>query len=615
MKKSFFGIKSKLIVGFLAITIVLFATVAVNLYFIIQTKNFSENVIKYRLPVFSHLVDLDNEILVAENTLQSWLITHDNKYQDHFKTIWNNIEKTVFILDEAIQSHSLKSDFSTWNQIKSNLNELKNLQSKLINSSNSTQASADFVTKILPVSTQLQDLLNTINSKSINKDGIIDIQSKELQEQSQTILVDLNSLYTFEYVMLIVGVILSIAIASVTANKIVPPLKKAILIANKISSGERKIKVEVNSNDEIGELLFAIQTMLSAIVESEKKLAHNEKNTRDLLNKIVKSANQFSAHSSKVASGDLRQKLDVDPENQDVMNQLGNDLNKMTENLATITKEITKVCQHMVTTVEEVRHAVDIQSSGASEQASSINEITASLSEIEKSSSQTIEKAKALGESAERTRETGQQGLTAVDQSVVGMKSVRDKVQIIAQTILDLSSQTQQVGEITSVVNNLAQQSKMLALNASIEAAKAGEAGKGFSVVAIEVKNLAEQSEQATTQVQKILEDIRKATEKAVMVTEEGTKGVDAGTNLVEQTGDIIRNLNDVIHETTIATQQIESAVRQESAGIEQITAGMNEINQVTTSFVESVKQTTEAISNLSDIARNLKSYIDAYKL
>src|SRR6476469_851314 len=121
------------------------------------------------------------------------------------------------------------------------------------------------------------------------------------------------------------------------------------------------------------------------------------------------------------------------------------------------------------------------------------------------------------------------------------MKSVRDKVQIIAQTILDLSKQTQQIGEITSVVNNIALQSKMLALNASIEAAKAGEAGKGFAVVASEVKNLAEQSEQSTTQVQKILEDIRHGTEKAVIVTEEGSKGVAEGTTIVKQMGEIMQ--------------------------------------------------------------------------
>lgn len=331
--------------------------------------------------------------------------------------------------------------------------------------------------------------------------------------------------------------------------------------------------------------------------------------TRGIINYI----NIFRHHSNKVANGDLTQRISIS--SKDEMGQLGNDLNAMTENLSTITRQITDACHHMVTTIEEVKHSVDVQSAGASEQASSINEITSSLEEIEKSSNQTIEKAKTLGEVAERTREKGQLGLDAVVQSVNGMKSVRDKVQVIAQTILDLSKQTQQVGEITAVVNSLAQQSKMLALNASIEAVKAGDAGKGFAVVAAEVKNLAEQSEQSTAQVQKILEDIRHATEKAVMVTEEGTKGVDVGTHLVEQTGDVVRSLSEVIHETTIASQQIQAAIRQEGVGIEQITAGMNEINQVTASFVESVKQTTEAIDNLVTLVKSLKEYVDVYKI
>jgi methyl-accepting chemotaxis protein len=328
---------------------------------------------------------------------------------------------------------------------------------------------------------------------------------------------------------------------------------------------------------------------------------------------IINHVNIIRQHSNKIASGDLTQRIEV--LSSDEMGQLSQDLNVMTESLVKITKLITEASHSMVSSLSEVRQSASFQSSGASQQATSINEITASLEEIEKSSAQTNEKAKALGETAERTRAKGQQGLEAIEQSINGMKVVRDKVQIIAQTILDLSNQTQQVGEITSAVNNLAQQSKMLALNASIEAVKAGEAGKGFSVVATEVKNLAEQSEQSTIQVQKILENIRHTAEKAVMVTEEGTKGVDVGTNLVEQTGEIVKSLTEVIYETTIATQQIEAAIRQESVGIEQITIGMNEINQVTASFVASTKQTMEAIENLSVIAKNIKEYIDIYKV
>lgn len=328
---------------------------------------------------------------------------------------------------------------------------------------------------------------------------------------------------------------------------------------------------------------------------------------------ILHYINIFRSQSKRIASGDLTKRVAVS--SHDEMGMLGEDLNNMTERLSNINKQITESCHNMVSMLTEVKHAVDSQSAGASEQASSINQITASLEEIEKSAAQTMQKAKALGEVAERTRTKGELGLDAVEQSINGMKNVRNKVQTIAQTILDLSNQTQQVGEITAAVNTLAQQSKMLALNASIEAAKAGEAGKGFAVVAAEVKNLAEQSEQSTTQVQKILEDIRHATEKAVMAMEEGTKGVDAGTSLVEQTGEIVRSLNDVIHEATIASQQIEAAIRQEGIGIEQITAGMNEINQVTSSSVASVKQTTEAIDNLGSIANTLKKQTDVYKV
>lgn len=318
-------------------------------------------------------------------------------------------------------------------------------------------------------------------------------------------------------------------------------------------------------------------------------------------------------HSNRIAKGDLTKRLAV--RSYDEMGSLTEDLNSMTDSLVKMTQLINESSQNMVTSLAEVKQSASFQSSGASEQATSINEITSSLAEIEKSSTQTNEKAKSLGENSERTRARGQQGLESVEQSINGMKVVREKVQAIAQTILELSKQTQQIGEITAVVNNLAQQSKMLALNASIEAVKAGDAGKGFSVVATEVKNLAEQSEQSTTQVQKILENIRHTAEKAVMVTEEGTKEVDIGTNLVEQTGDIMKSLTEVIYETSLAAQQIEAAIRQENVGIEQITIGMNEINQVTSSFVASTKQTMEAIENLSLIAKEIKEYIDTYKI
>lgn len=543
------GIRGRLMIGFSAITLFFLLAIGITLSVITKTKNFSSQVITRDLPTYDAFLDLTNEVYLSQIKTQQIYFLNDSKSLTELNNIWQDIKKTISIIDDLSMSWTSQEYKKQWNEIKILLEQFKSAQNKILQKSNNKdQLTINWSnSEVIPLLTNISDMLNSTNSTKNISTSLADKQSHELTMGTNKIMENLSLLQITEYVLSIIGIIAAFIIALITA--------RAVL---------RHIDI-------------------------------------------------FRQHSSRIASGDLTRVITV--ESNDEMGQLGDDLNKMTKSLATIAKEITQSCHNMVTTLEEVRHAVDMQSSGASEQASSINEITASLSEIEKSSSQTMEKAKSLGEAAERTREKGELGLEAVDQSVIGMKEVREKVQTIAQTILDLSNQTQQVGEITAVVTNLAQQSKMLALNASIEAAKAGEAGKGFAVVAVEVKKLAEQSEQATTQVQKILENIRHAAEKAVMVTEEGTKGVDYGTGLVEQTGEIIRGLNDVIHETTIASQQIESAVRQESAGIEQITTGMNEINQVTTAFVESVKQTTEAMSNLATISKNLKAYVDMYKL
>lgn len=541
------SIRGRLLLGFVGITLIFLVAIGITLMMVSSMKQFTNRVVTLELPTYDAILELNNAILSTQMSLQSWLLTGEDRYKTMYKKSWSDADNRIILLDSFNKNdQALDPVFmQSWQETKSNISNLKDAQFKIENLSDKTVAINTLKNEVEPIFNRVEGNLNSINDD--NNSNIAHYKLNKLHHDTTQITSDLSTLMIIEYTLSVFGILASMFIALLTSRM------------------------------------------------------------------IIKHINLFRQHSGRIASGDLTHFISV--ESSDELGQLGNDLNTMTGSLAAITKEITQACHGMVTTLEEVRHAVDSQSAGASEQASSINEITASVSEIEKSTTQTMEKAKTLGEVAERTRERGQLGLNAVEQSVQGMKVVRDKVEIIAQTILDLSNQTQQVGEITSVVNNLAQQSKMLALNASIEAAKAGESGKGFAVVAAEVKNLAEQSEHSTEQVQKILEDIKHATEKAVMATEEGTKGVDHGTGLVEQTGEIIRGLNDVIHETTIASQQIEAAVRQESAGIEQITAGMNEINQVTSSFVESVKQTTEAMTNLSKVAKDLKKHVDVYKM
>ena len=372
----------------------------------------------------------------------------------------------------------------------------------------------------------------------------------------------------------------------------------------RIGKGGREVWLQSSYNPilhEDGSVIKVIKYATDITTQRNKEIAFKEQ----VLN--------FSNLMKNVAEGDLRQRANV--HGDDDIELIATSLNTMIDSLATMASQIKESTTGMFKMLDELQTAVGAQFAGASEQAAAVNETTTTLEEIKVASTQTLEKAQQLIEIANRTRQEGEQGIETVSDAVQGIESVREQMENIAQTILALSEQTQQVGEITSVVTNLAQQSKMLALNASIEAAKAGEAGKGFAVVAAEVKELAEQSQQSTAQVQKILQDIRHATDRAVMATEEGQKGVDAGVLLVQKSGEVMSKLGAVIHEAGIAHQQIVMAVRQEVAGIEQTNAAMGDINKVTSHFVKSTEQTKNASTQLSMFAEKLKSTVAVYRL
>ena len=167
--------------------------------------------------------------------------------------------------------------------------------------------------------------------------------------------------------------------------------------------------------------------------------------------------------------------------------------------------------------------------SGTAETATAVTETTSTVEEVKKTAELSSDKARYVSETAQKAAEVSKAGQQAVDQSIEGVNRVRQQMGALAESIVQLSEQGQAIGEIIATVNDLAEQSNLLAVNAAIEAAKAGEQGKGFAVVAQEIRSLAEQSRQATTQVRGILGDIQKATSAAVLAAEQGSKAVEAG--------------------------------------------------------------------------------------
>ncbi len=282
---------------------------------------------------------------------------------------------------------------------------------------------------------------------------------------------------------------------------------------------------------------------------------------------------------------------------------------KNINNLLEVLTHVQDASSQTLSIAGEILRNTEEQKKSISEQSSSVKEVATTIEELDITSQQTAEKAESVVTSAQRSVEVSREGQAAVNEEIETMQMIREKVEAIAQQILALAEQAQQIGTIVTAVNDIADQTNLLALNAAIEAARAGEHGKGFAVVAMEVKKLAEQSQQATSRITALVSEIQKATRASVVATEEGARGVEQGVKLALKGGETIESVMRTISDTADAVQQISSIAKQQSVGIQQVSIAMSSINagmKQTTNSAESLQQVAEDFNELANALRNV---------
>ncbi|MDA8325397.1 MAG: methyl-accepting chemotaxis protein, partial [Nitrospiraceae bacterium] len=294
---------------------------------------------------------------------------------------------------------------------------------------------------------------------------------------------------------------------------------------------------------------------------------------------------------------------------------LGSAFADMVANLKKMNREIQDSVNILATSAGEILSSTTEVASSVTETAASVNETTTTVEEVKQTAQVSTQKAKQVSEAAQRAVQVSQTGGKAVDDTIEKMNQIRLQMESIAGSIVRLSEQGQAIGEIIGAVNDLAEQSNLLAVNASIEAAKAGEHGKGFTVVAQEVRSLAEQSKQATAQVRAILNDIQKATSAAVLATEQGSKTVEEGVKQSGQAGEAIKALAGNIAEAAQAATQIAASSQQQLVGMEQVISAMNSVKLASEQNVTGTKQTEAAAHALNELGQKLKLLMAQYKL
>ncbi len=368
---------------------------------------------------------------------------------------------------------------------------------------------------------------------------------------------------------------------------IAQPLEQIAAAADKIADGDLNVEFTgVDRGDEVGALMKTFQRM-------------------------TRSLSVLSDRAKQIADGDLTAQITPRSE-RDV---LGNAFANMLTSLRRIMQELLEAVSVLASSASEIMASTTQLAAGAAETAAAITETTATVEEVKQTSQLSSQKAKSVAEESQKAAEVARGGKRAVDQTIEGMGGIRQQMGLVAESILSLSAQGQAIGEIIATVDDLAAQSKLLAVSAAIEAARAGEEGKGFAVVAQEVKSLAEQSKQATTQVRSILNDIQKATSSAVLATEQGSKVVEMGVRQSNSAGESIGALSGNIAEAAQAATQIAATSQQQFVGMDQVALAMENIKIASTQTVASTKQAETAAQQLHDLGQKLKQLVARFKV
>ncbi len=334
-----------------------------------------------------------------------------------------------------------------------------------------------------------------------------------------------------------------------------------------------------------------------------------------LLNRtMAKPLGEMASVAAKVSNGDLTMEL-AESDRSDEVGVLGQSFREMIASLRGSTSELANSINQLGSAASEIMAATTQVASGTSETAAAISQTTSTVEEVRQAAQLSTQKADDVSTSAQGAAQVSKDGKKAVDFAAEGMQRIRKEMESIAKTIVFLSEQGQSIGGIIATVTDLADQSNLLAVNAAIEAAKAGDQGKGFAVVAQEIKDLAEQSKQATNQVRTILNDIQKATSAAVMATEQGSKAVEEGVAQSTRAGEVIQALTSSTEEAANAATQIAVSSRQQLVGMDQIGEAMENINQASAETASSMKQVETAAHDINRLGQNLKLLAEHYRV
>ena len=313
-----------------------------------------------------------------------------------------------------------------------------------------------------------------------------------------------------------------------------------------------------------------------------------------------------------LAEGDLTVKATV---TEDITGAIADSVNFAVEALRSLVTTINETAVRVSSAAQETQATAKHLADAANQQAEQITSASAKINEMAVSIDQVSRNSADSAEVAQRSVQIASNGAQIVRQTISGMDSIREQIQETSKRIKRLGESSQEIGSIVELINDIAEQTNILALNAAIQAASAGEAGRGFAVVADEVQRLAERATGATKRIETLVQTIQSDTVEAVSSMEQTTTQVVNGARLAEDAGTALGEIEKVSNNLAGLIQGISSAAKQQSAAATNISSTMSSIQQITAQTSVGANQTAESIGNLAQLAQELRRSVADFKL
>ncbi len=383
-----------------------------------------------------------------------------------------------------------------------------------------------------------------------------------------------------------IALVLGAFIAFYVSRLISRPVSQMANVAQQIALGDVDHDIEVRSKDEIGVLAQAFR----GLIEYMKGLANA---------------------AQRIADNDLTVK--VEPKSD--ADVLGKSFKSMTINLSDMIRQLTDGAGQLVSAANEVASSSEQMSRGAKDQTDQMGQVSTAVEEM---TATIVESSKNAGDAttgAHKAAETATSGGQIVNGTIQGMQRIAAVVRESAESIAKLAKSADQIGEIIGVIDDIADQTNLLALNAAIEAARAGEQGRGFAVVADEVRKLAERTGKATGEITGMIKGIQQETEEAVKSMETGIQEVDKGRELADQAGNSLTSIVSMAQQVQDMIQQIATASEEQSSAAEQISKNVENVTAIARESATGAQQSAAAAEELNRQAEAMRQMVSKFKV